>query len=440
MDLIYNEIKICYDSGEREKGMKIFDKLCIDYNISLDKKIYIDDMEYFLLILEKISIIAFYIDGYKDIGYRASEYLLFNKFPNINKNMVHSNLIFYINKLENTKYINIDSEKILLDNPNNNYIYYAPLNPSILKTNDGYIINLRYSNFYSIEGKSWHSMETDNIVRTKNYILHCDKDFNILSSNEIIDKSWKYYDNNKNNNSGNILGFEDCILINKNNEIYFSCTTLDTIPIGTPKQTLCKLSELSENNTLLEGCIFDAKYEITDVMIMNGINDFDRAEKNWMYINDYDDNFKFIHSYDPITIIEVENIKNKEICKVNIISEIETDLDFSRFRGSGYPIKYSNETFLSVIHEVIFRTGDNRRYYVHRFILYDNNYKIIKISKSFYFDHLGIEFCRGISESHNLNEIILTVGIEDKEARIYTIDTHIISNLLIDINNYVIYN
>lgn len=438
MESIYNEIKICYDIGEREKGMKIFDKLCKDYDINLNNEIYIEKthISFIIKIFEMISIISFYVDGYKDIGFKISEYLLLNKLQSINKNMVHTNLIFYIEKLENTEYININKND-LIDIDNNygdlinskNINTYDICNPSILKTAYGYIVSIRLTNFYHVGVlNNWSLNGDDNIVNSIIIIVHYDKLFNILSVNNIIDKSW--IDENKNG----IMGFEDAILFNINGQYYFTCVTLNTKPYNIGKQTLCKLPNISYNNI----------YEIKKSIIIQGTN-INRVEKNWLYINsENNENMRFIYEHDPLTIIEVEvenkNIEYDKYKNIKIISKNETILDFTKFRGSSIPILFDfiNTKYLSIIHEVIFK-NNIKICYIHRFILYDIDYNIEKISKPFYFDNKGVEFCRGLSLNHENNKIIITIGIDDKISRIYFIKNEYVLNMLININNLLIH-
>ena len=65
------------------------------------------------------------------------------------------------------------------------------------------------------------------------------------------------------------------------------------------------------------------------------------------------------------------------------------------------------------------------------------NYKIEYLSLPFYFDHIGIEFCRSLSKSHNKKNLLFGIGIEDKEAWICEIDKKYIKyNMLKNISTF----
>ena len=399
--------------------------------------------------LEKLTIMCYYVDEYRDLGYILSEILTFNN-TETNQNNINMNKRFYIKQIKCKKYINI-SEKMdkkfipILKTPKNGKKYYNPCNPSIIKTETGYICNCRFVNYSQEYAVHFEYLELDNIIRTKNVILIMDKNFNVKSSHKIIDDSWR----NNCEIKHNVLGMEDCILFTHKNDVWVICTTLDTEPYGRPKQTIFKLPELYK----------DKNYHIKNITTMK--SPMNQIEKNWMPISfnheKFDkDTFYFIYKhkykailteYNPNNACTIQIDENNNTIGINAnirISDVfnnNTDktINYDNFRGSGGPvkIKFNNiDGYMSIIHEVIFtRQG---RYYLHRFVYYDHDFSVNYITPLFYFDHLGIEFCRSMSLSHINNEIIVTVGIEDKEARIYCLDFDMIKNMLIDINDITI--
>ena len=75
--------------------------------------------------------------------------------------------------------------------------------------------------------------------------------------------------------------------------------------------------------------------------------------------------------------------------------------------------------YLTVVHEVI--DGDPGRIYLHRFVILDYLFKTLKISNVFYIDHLGIEFCSGLTYNKEMNGYYLGEGLEDSQAFVYEI-------------------
>jgi hypothetical protein len=82
-----------------------------------------------------------------------------------------------------------------------------------------------------------------------------------------------------------------------------------------------------------------------------------------------------------------------------------------------------------VVHEVVHMDDHTRRYF-HRFVYLTQDFKIEKMSKPFIFKQLGIEFCCGMTLDHTEDELILAVGIEDREAYLCIVDLDTIRSLL----------
>ena len=66
-----------------------------------------------------------------------------------------------------------------------------------------------------------------------------------------------------------------------------------------------------------------------------------------------------------------------------------------------------------MIHEVSYQ---GRRYYLHRFVRADAEWRIVSVSRPFYFRHLGIEFAAGAWLTHDASDVLVTFGVEDCEA------------------------
>ena len=57
-----------------------------------------------------------------------------------------------------------------------------------------------------------------------------------------------------------------------------------------------------------------------------------------------------------------------------------------------------------------------RRYYLHRFVTVDADWRIDRVSRPFFFRHRGIEFAAGACLSHDGSDVLITFGVEDCEA------------------------
>ena len=115
-----------------------------------------------------------------------------------------------------------------------------------------------------------------------------------------------------------------------------------------------------------------------------------------------------IYSFDPLIIYKVDPMTGEYIEAVHH----EQKHDFSYYRGSAGPIPF-RDGYLVVIHQIAF---DDDRFYFHRFLYLDADYKITHYSKPFIYNHHGVEFCSGMTIDHSGMNLIMTVGIEDREA------------------------
>ena len=62
------------------------------------------------------------------------------------------------------------------------------------------------------------------------------------------------------------------------------------------------------------------------------------------------------------------------------------------------------------------------RYYAHRFVFYDVDLAVVKISKPFVFHDKGIEFAAGMCIHPTTGQLVISYGYHDNEARIATVD------------------
>ena len=79
------------------------------------------------------------------------------------------------------------------------------------------------------------------IIRTRNFLIHYDLNFNVLSQKEIIENFPREYDQSR------IKGLEDCRLFTFNDQFWFMCATFGTHH-NTIGQTLCKLADDFSDN------------------------------------------------------------------------------------------------------------------------------------------------------------------------------------------------
>ena len=86
------------------------------------------------------------------------------------------------------------------------------------------------------------------------------------------------------------------------------------------------------------------------------------------------------------------------------------------FRGSAGPVDLPGAFGggrLVLVHEMAFH---GIRYYLHRFLALDEDWRITRASRPFLFQHRGIEFACGACVAHGEKDLLVSFGIEDREA------------------------
>lgn len=264
---------------------------------------------------------------------------------------------------------------------------YSTFNPTIIVTQDGYIIICRIAN-YVITDTGYELLNDDKHIKTTNIMLYMDKKFKFKGQKQINGYSPIYPKFN--------AGLEDCRLVSHKNEIYFTATCFELDESNIARIALCKLN----NN------------DIEEIRLIPEVSK-GRPEKNWMPIV-LKNELMFIYYVDPLIIVN----KNGEIVHRESFNK------FPNMRGGA--AMFYNNGILVIGHEV-----DIKNNYYHRFVYYDNNLKLTKASKLFYFVDIGIEFVCGICISHD-DKIIITSGINDNRAFAFEISRKYLESILLN--------
>lgn len=377
------------------------------YNQSL----FISFPVYDYLFDEELSISAYYT-SYKDDGFDAVNRLMLKKnIPYYIRDQAYHNVLYYVKYLENAHYFPINVELPYVRDEFG--VRYNPMNPSILKTEEGFDVICRTVNYLQIGAKHYQTLDLldpTNTIRTKNIFVRYDKEFNLVSQQEVTEdlprNHYKFM---------NVEGLEDCRLFDFDGSSWFTCTTLDTSPGYQPQISLCKLSDDRSGKT--------AKVE--SLMPLMGPNP-SRCEKNWLpFVKDGE--FHVIYSYDPLVIFkpaigQVYSQVDDDVLVKNVVQEH----DFSRFSGSAPPIAF-DDGYLLLVHESLYEDG---RIYLHRYVYMGIDFNITEVSKPFIFFHKGVEYCCGMAIDHSGENLVMTIGLEDREAYLVKVDLETVRSML----------
>ncbi len=275
------------------------------------------------------------------------------------------------------------AERIRFDPPDGQY----PMNPTICIHNNELWCVVRAVN-YTIKGRSYTVNDPNRIVRTQNYIGR------LLSDGEFIQPRLMLDLDPATRQISGIEGYEDVRLISiekdGKNLLSGSATVCDR---DASRRQIARL-ELSE-----EGDVRRAVVQRTNQL----------HEKNWMPLP-VNGEITWIYSLDPVAILPGP-------CH-------RSPFALDHLRG-GAAVALG-DGYLCVTHEVV--ESDEGRIYLHRFVSMDQEFKVTAVSKTWIFEHYGIEFCAGIACVNG--EVLLSYGIDDREAKIARVDANEVEKIL----------
>lgn len=280
------------------------------------------------------------------------------------------------------KKIAIQTNPVLLDMIPNSLLkidFPNIFNPSIVLENNNITIIARQSSHPIVLEKVYKKVLKSNLQDT-NHIFRYEKNrFNYMGplDDEVLKDKYKF----------DYHGVHDIRLIKKNDEIYgLGVMLLSSLPQSQMRQVLFRI----DKNKIVEPITLDSPFGL-------------RVEKNWMPVV-VDENFFFVYSLDPFVLLEYSN--EKFIIHGNI-----KEPPALKLYGNTQFIKYKN-IYLGLAHHP--RILIDKYYYLHCFVVLNENLEFIEESPPFFLMRRGVEFATGLSlQGENL---YITFGVADKVA------------------------
>ena len=279
---------------------------------------------------------------------------------------------------------------------------------------EGLLVNIRHVGYVmhhvEFEQKYWGmwgcmqymNPEEFQFLETVNYLCHLDDDLNITRLSKIntakYDKPplWDF------------IGQEDVRLFRWEDKLYTCGVRRDIDEIGTGRMEMCEVE--------LDGEEFvEVTRDRIEVPEKEGY-----LEKNWMPVLDMP--YHFLRHADPVELVKVDCKNNncKPVIKKDWSEKISnTKLKTGDLRGGSQVIPFG-EYRLCITHECFFPhhpVGNGKdAHYHHRFVFYDKDWNIVKVSKQFKFMDAMIEFNCGLTEIGE--DLLITFGFQDNAAYI----------------------
>lgn len=265
----------------------------------------------------------------------------------------------------------------------------VPNNSSIIKIDNGYLCNIRCSNY--VYDPYFRFLE-GNIHLSEHMLITFSEDFKIKKTVELVDKTNNVY------HDSFVKGVDDLRLIDE-------------------KRFICSHGNFNTHRTIQQ-CLgtFDEFGNITKLIPLIGPHQY-RHEKNWLPLIKNDELY-VIYMIHPFTLYKV-NEDNGELTLIKQVKLLNENFDV---KGSAPFIPYKNG-LLATVHQT---TKDLS--YMQRFIWMNHELTEIKYSIPFYFHSKGTEFSLGMC--HSDEGLIITHSIKDNHSSLIVIAYDVIDNYL----------
>jgi tetratricopeptide (TPR) repeat protein len=344
---------------------------------------------------------------------------------------------------------------------------YANMNPSLCVHEGRILCVVRTVNYHIDDKGNYVSLpEDEGVIKTENWFGEIvttpgDCFLDILNVRPIVDVS------DRETFATRVLGYEDMRPISIGGQLYACATVRDSRLDMRCEMAVCKLATLSashvsaldlaqlgvtspsdelDQHTLddlieLQGVGLCHCYDnmdegywlltdagrrayriartaeqcvmISRVYIQRG-RAFENNQKNWMPM-DMNGQLCLVHHCDPTTVAKWNHETGQ--CDTASITTPE-GFAIDHLRGGSQAVAV-DDGWIAVTHEVVFVAG--KRAYLHRFVRFDTNLRIVGVSPTWYLEALQVEFCAGMCRLDD-KRLLLGFGIRDAEAKLVVVN------------------
>lgn len=278
-------------------------------------------------------------------------------------------------------------------------------NPSIYNDNGKIIVNLRninYTLYHSEKKKFEHQwgplvyIHPENDVRLRTWNIICEMDENMRI------KKYNHIDTSKHPDKElwEFVGLEDVRVFRWEGKLYTCGVRRDLDTIGTGRMELCEI-EITESGVK----------ELSQYRMPCPGDDSEYCNKNWMPILDMPYHFVKWTNGTNIVYYDINNNTTE-----SVVQKEWKDLECIDLRGGSQIIPFG-DCRICLVHETfLYKSPAGRKDgdYKHRFIIWDKDWNIVKVSKRFSFMNAEIEFAVGMCEYKN--DYLITFGFQDNAA------------------------
>lgn len=265
---------------------------------------------------------------------------------------------------------------------------WHPMNPSIAVWKDTLHLNIRTVNYVIRPDGTYDISDPEGVVRTTNLTATLNDDLAVTDTVPLDER----------NDPGPVfpslvVGFEDGRLFVWRGTPWLLATSRDR---NATTMNMMVLLELSDH------------FEVVRVLPLSSPEPH-LPQKNWMPAV-LGEELRLIYQCDPTVVLRVDPRDGD----VSITDRSIPPVALDHLRGGSQLIPVG-EGWLAVTHEVSADEG-GRRTYLHRFVGFDQGLHVDRISDPFYLVRLGYEFCAGMTIHPRTGKLVVSFGVDDREA------------------------
>jgi tetratricopeptide (TPR) repeat protein len=378
----------------------IKDPLDKDGYLFLHNDVYTYKLEF------EYTIIACYL-GIKNINDQIVSILNNSLESSINNNLLN-NMKFYKDILKPLKLVDLSNMNSC--DVNGEHTNFHSSSSCLINNKDknGYLLNVRYVNYY---------------INDRGYYLNCDK--HIITRNKYVEmnkdlviQKEKFFD----------LNFEDRRYIGVEDvRIFNDVETKDLLFIGTGFLKNGNIGIVKGNYDVNQEKLLSNEYKCS----------FSNAdcEKNWVFV-DYKKSTHVVYSWNPLRIGKLNETTNT----LDLVDTKDTPRIFSHARGSSCGFTYHktisgtienlkisielNEIWF-VVHLVSY---EQPRHYYHMFVVFDDQMNLLRYSAPFKFDETCIQYCLSLVVEDD--RVLVNYSDWDRTTKVAIYDKKYIDSLL----------
>ena len=379
----------------------LVEKLDKDNYLFLHNDIYTYKLDY------EYTIIGYYL-GIPNMNKEIVTILNHSDDSSLNHNL-KTNMKFYKDFLKSTRIIDFTNTKIIPVNGEDINFYSSSSCLIHNEKKDGYLLNVRYVNYYINE--TGYYLHVDKHIITVNKYVELTKDFQLTNE--------KWFDVNYQDRR--YIGVEDV-------RIFRDLKTKDLLFTGTG---------LLQNQMI---GIVQGKYDITkEKLVYDELScSFAKSEceKNWVFV-DYKNETHMVYSWNPLQIGKVNDTTHE----LELVITKTMPKFFSHVRGSSCGFKYNKlikvpvEDLMITIERtelwfiVHLVSYEQPRFYYHVLVVFDEEMNLLRYSAPFKMEDVCIEYSLSVVVEDD--RVLVNYSGWDRTTKIGVYDKKYVDSLMV---------